>query len=70
MENKNLSDSLLIKKALSGDKASLESLVIKHQDYIYNVALTFVGDPNEAADLTQEVLIKVITKLDSFKGNS
>ncbi|SHG99690.1 RNA polymerase sigma factor [Flagellimonas flava] len=70
MENKNLSDSLLIKKALSGDKASLESLVIKHQDYIYNVALTFVGDPNEAADLTQEVLIKVITKLDSFKGDS
>lgn len=70
MENKDLTDSLLIEKALSGDKASLELLIGRHQDYIYNVALTFVGDPNEAADLTQEVLIKVITKLETFKGNS
>lgn len=68
--NENTSDEALIKKALSGDKSALEFLIIKNQDWIFNVALTFVGDTNEAADLTQEVLIKVITKLDTFQQKS
>ncbi|WP_431128040.1 RNA polymerase sigma factor [Flagellimonas flava] len=64
------SEEKLISKALSGDKASLELLITRNQDWIYNVALTFVGDADEAADLTQEVLIKVITKLDTFEQRS
>nr|WP_299388433.1 RNA polymerase sigma factor [Allomuricauda sp.] len=65
-----VTDEVLIKRALSGDKASLELLIVRHQDWVYNVALTFVGDADEAADLSQEVLIKVITKLDTFEGKS
>ncbi|MCL6275220.1 RNA polymerase sigma factor [Muricauda sp. 2012CJ35-5] len=64
------SDEQLIKRALSGDKAALELLISNNQDWIYNVAMTFVGDADEAADLTQEVLIKVITKLDTFQNRS
>ncbi len=63
-------DTQLIEASLSGNKNALELLVIKHQDWIYNIALTFAGDPHEAKDLTQEVLIKVITKLDSFNQKS
>ncbi|WP_420398939.1 RNA polymerase sigma factor [Flagellimonas sp.] len=66
----DISEEKLISKALSGDKASLELLITRNQDWIYNVALTFVGDADEAADLTQEVLIKVITKLDTFEQRS
>ncbi len=69
-KKENISDETLIEEALSGDKASLELLITRNQDWIYNVALTFVGDRDEAADLTQEVLIKVITKLETFKHNS
>lgn len=68
--NTETKDIILIEKSLNGDKESLENLIKKHQDWIYNVALTFVGDSNEAADVTQEVLIKIVTKLDSFKQNS
>ncbi|WP_106794306.1 RNA polymerase sigma factor [Aquimarina sp. Aq78] len=64
------SDSDLIAQSLAGHKAALENLIKKHQDWIYNVALSFVGDKDEAADLTQEVLIKIVTKLDSFKQKS
>ncbi|NMH86293.1 RNA polymerase sigma factor [Flavivirga algicola] len=64
------SDTLLIEQSLAGNKEALESLIKKHQDWIYNVGLTFVGDRDEAADLTQEVLIKIVTKLDSFKQKS
>ncbi|WP_108866794.1 RNA polymerase sigma factor [Aquimarina aquimarini] len=65
-----VSDTILIEKSLAGDKIALENLIKKHQDWIYNVALTFTGDSDEAADLTQEVLIKVITKLTSFQKKS
>lgn len=66
----NLEDALLIEQSLTGNKAALETLIKKHQDWIYNIAITFVGDRYEAADLTQEVLIKVVTKLNSFKQKS
>lgn len=68
--NENTSDEVLIEEALSGNKSALEFLIIKNQDWIFNVALTFVGDTDEAADLTQEVLIKVITKLEAFQNKS
>ena len=63
-------DNILIKESLAGSKVSLENLIKKHQDWIYNIALTFIGDKDEAADLTQEVLIKIVTKLDTFKQES
>ncbi len=68
--HKNTSDEELIEMALTGHKKSLEVLIERNQNWIFNVALTFVGDSAEAADLTQEVLIKVITKLDTFKNKS
>lgn len=68
--NTNSTDEVLIEQALSGNKEALELLIKKHQDWIYNIALTFVGDRDESADLTQEVLIKVITKLNSFRNES
>ena len=64
------SNSILIEQSLAGNKEALENLIKKHQDWIYNIALTFVGDKDEAADLTQEVLMKIVTKLNSFKQKS
>ncbi len=63
-------DLLLIKQAKEGSKQALEKLVKNHQRFIYNLALKFVRDADEAADLTQEVLIVMVTKLTQFKGNS
>ncbi|MFK5974834.1 MAG: RNA polymerase sigma factor [Flavobacteriaceae bacterium] len=69
-KNIKIEDNVLIKQALNGDKIALENLIKKHQNWIYTVALTMVSDNNDAADITQEVLIKMITKLDSFKSDS
>jgi RNA polymerase sigma factor (sigma-70 family) len=63
-------DRLLLQRAKEGSGAALEKLVKRYQRFIYNVALKFVKDPDEAADLTQEVLIKMVTKLSAYKGNS
>lgn len=64
------SDHLLIEQAKSGDKKALEVLVSRYQDYIFNVALAFVGGREDALDITQEVLIKIITHLGTFKNES
>jgi RNA polymerase sigma factor (sigma-70 family) len=63
-------DNELIVKAKNGSKSALEMLIKKHQHYIYNVALKMTLSPFDAEDVTQEVLIKVITHLSSFKEKS
>jgi RNA polymerase sigma factor (sigma-70 family) len=70
-ENYNdIDDDELISLVKNGSKSALENLIKKHQHYIYNVALKFVLSPYDAEDITQEVLIKVITNLANFKGKS
>ena len=68
--NSDATDSELIKSAIIGDKLSLEKLIYRHQAWIYNIALRMVFYPQEAEDVTQEVLIKIITKLSTFRGDS
>ena len=63
-------DLLLIEQAKEGSRNALEQLVERHYNFIYNVALRFLLNPEDAQDLTQEVLIKLITKLSQFKGKS
>lgn len=63
-------DLSLIELAISGDKKALEELIRRHQDWIFNLALSFVADRNDAADITQEVLVKIVTKLSTFKKES
>lgn len=63
-------DEDLITKAVEGDKNALEGLIKRHQDWIYNIALRMVYYADEAKDVTQETLIKIITKLSSFKMES
>ena len=64
------SDKILVESAVAGDKKSLELLVKRHQAWIYNIALKMVWDPSDAEDVTQETLIKIITKLSTFRQES
>ncbi|MDB4286152.1 RNA polymerase sigma factor [bacterium] len=61
---------VLVSRSLDGDRDALDVLVKLHQPFIYNVAWKMTNDKDDALDLTQEVLIKVITKLTLFKGQS
>lgn len=63
-------DNELIAEALRGNRKSLEDLIYRHQAWVYNVALRMVFYPQEAEDVTQEILIKILTKLSTFRGES
>lgn len=60
----------LVQKATSGDKKSLESIVLGVQDLVFNLSLRMLGTFHDAEDATQDILLKAITHLSSFKGES
>ena len=60
----------LVWRAQAGNREALEHLITRHQGWINNIALRMVHLPEDAEDATQEILIKVITKLSTFEGRS
>lgn len=59
-------DYELISLALNGDKASLTNLIKEHQKYIFNVALKMINNLEDAEDITQEILVKLVTNLAKY----
>ena len=66
----NEESSDLIQKATAGDKKALETVLIVVQDLIFNLSLRMLGTFPDAEDATQDILLKIITHLSSFKGES
>lgn len=52
--------------AQSGDARALEALVLAVRDRVYRVSLRMTARSADAEDATQEILIKVITRLSTF----
>jgi RNA polymerase sigma factor (sigma-70 family) len=63
-------DQVLIEQATHGSREALEKLILRHQAWIYNIAVRMVFHTQDAEEVTQEVLVKVITRLSTFKGDS
>ncbi len=63
-------DIELIERATHGSQSALEKLILRHQAWIYNIALRMVFLPQDAEEVTQEVLIKAITRLGTFRKES
>lgn len=63
-------DEMLVNAAQSGDRDALERLIRRHQHWLYNLIVRVIWRPDLAEDATQEVLIKIVTKLSTFEGKS
>ncbi|MGA2331985.1 MAG: RNA polymerase sigma factor [Syntrophales bacterium] len=60
----------LVERAKMGDKDVLEEIVRRIQDNVYGLAIRMLFIPADAEDATQEILVKVIINLGTFKGES
>ncbi len=69
-ERREVSEEELVEKARGGDRAALEALVTRLQGRIYNLAVRMLWHPADAEDATQEILVKVVTHLGDFRGQS
>ncbi len=65
-----MDEQTLIQKAQSGDPYAFEKLIENHQKQIFSIAYRIAGNPEDASDMAQEVLVKVFKNLKHFKGNS
>ena len=66
----NQIDNSLVRRAVEGDKQALEDVILSVQGQVYNLALRMLRLPQDAEDATQEILIKVVTHLSEFRGDS
>jgi RNA polymerase sigma factor (sigma-70 family) len=58
------------RKAQQGDQAALEELIAQIQGKVYGLALRMLWHPEDAQDATQEILLRVVTHLATFRGES
>jgi RNA polymerase sigma factor (sigma-70 family) len=59
-----------VARARTGDRGALESVLRAVQKDVYNLALRFLWHPQDAEDATQEILVRVLTGLGGFRGES
>lgn len=59
-----------IERAQDGNAEALEAVIRGVQNNVHRLAVRMLADPQAAQDATQEILIRVVTKLSTFQGNS
>jgi RNA polymerase sigma factor (sigma-70 family) len=57
-------------RAAEGDRDAVTELVREIQHPMYRLALRFLGNPEDAQDACQEILIRIVTRLGTFEGRS
>ncbi|MFF0636817.1 RNA polymerase sigma factor [Nocardia sp. NPDC004151] len=60
----------LVARAVGGDRAAVADVVRLLQDPIYRLALRMVWRPADAEDATQEILLRVVGNLASWRGEA
>src|SRR5512134_1265169 len=63
-------DHGLIQRAVDGDERAMRQLWSQHAPHIDAVVRRLVGDPDQAADVAQEVWIQIFRALPSYRGES
>jgi len=66
----DLDDLRLIESLRAGTDTAYEELLTRFQQPVYTLALRLLNDPSEAADVVQEVFLKIFRNIGSFRGQS
>jgi RNA polymerase sigma-70 factor, ECF subfamily len=59
-----------VRRAQAGDQAAIAALVAEQQRYVYSIAMSITKDPTDAADLTQDALIRFVRSIGSYRGDT
>lgn len=63
-------DRELVRRYLAGDAGAFATLVERHQARVYGLCLRVTGNPEDAADATQEAFVSALRKLGQFRGDA
>ena len=70
LDYERLSDPILVRRAKDGDKQALAALCDRHSPRVHKIAQHFLHDPEDARDAAQEALVKLVRRIDQFRGQS
>lgn len=59
-------ENALLKRCRKGDRQALAELLSKYEKPVYNAAFRIMGNPDDAADVTQVVFLKAFENLDQY----
>ena len=65
-----MDEQALISAAKKGDRRAFNQLVVHYQGLAYNVAYRILGDPEAAADATQDAFFSAYRAMPKFRGGS
>ena len=65
-----LADQRLISGLQANDQDAYETLIRRFQAPVYNLAWRLLNDPSDAADVVQEVFLKIFRNVENFRGES
>lgn len=60
----------LVQQVMRGDHGALCEVLESQRQRLYNVVLRMVGNRDDAAELTQDVMLKIVEHIGDFKGKS
>jgi RNA polymerase sigma-70 factor (ECF subfamily) len=63
-------DEVLVRQAALGEKTAFAQLVRRHGPALYRYVLRLLGDPSDAEDCVQEVMVSAWRNIGSFRGDS
>lgn len=63
-------EAQIVRRVMQGDVNAFETLVTEYEKGVYAIAQRMTGNPEDAADMTQETFIKAYNSLHSFRGDS
>jgi RNA polymerase sigma factor (sigma-70 family) len=64
------SDENLLATARSGNREALGQLLARHWPWIFNIAFRMLTRRADAEDATQDILMRALRSLDTFRGDS
>lgn len=63
-----VSDEDIIKKAIKGDKDSINAIINENKEYLYKTAFLYIKDEEEAVEVCQETVYKAIINIHKLKN--
>ena len=65
-----MNEHKIVALAKNGDHSAFEQIVTAYEKKVYNMALRYTGNPEDALDISQEVFLRVYRFLHKYKGES
>jgi RNA polymerase sigma-70 factor (ECF subfamily) len=70
MTERTQADRQLVEALQRGEGGAVEALVDRYAGWIHAVARRLLNDPRDAEEVTQDVLLTVVRKIQTFKGQA